>query len=184
MPHPLLHLGLHSQGSFYILANGSAPLALQQEGLPRAKDGQAPPPAPGKATQAGPAKSGEAASKSTESTQTSGTQTSGKPTKKQPQNPCGSEMFLVMGGMFLIVYFLMLRPQQKQEKARKAMLADLGKGDKIITSAGIHCEIVAVHPEEGAVTVKFGNDTGQRFKMDRAAIARVQGDDPVPEKKG
>jgi preprotein translocase subunit YajC len=178
MPHPLLQLGLTSQGSFYLRASGPVLSRIDQEGVPRPKD--IVPVGPGPAeTQSGTAPAGETGQTS------EGTKVPGGEKKAPQENPCGSEMFLMMGGMFVIVYFLMLRPQQKQEKKRRAMLAELGKGDKIVTSSGIHCDIVAVHAEEGTVTVKFGNDAGQRMKIDRAAIARVQGDEPAPaEKKG
>lgn len=178
MPHPLQNLGLTSQGNFYIRANGPVLAQLDQEGVPRPKDIVPAGPAKGPAeSQKGTAPAGETG-KTTEQT----TAPDGK--KKAPPQACGNEMFLMLGGMFVIVYFLMLRPQQKQDKARRAMLAQLGKGDKIVTSSGIYCDIVAVHAEEGTVTVKFGNDAGQRMKIDRAAIARVQGEEPAPEKKG
>ena len=59
--------------------------------------------------------------------------------------------------------------ERKQDKKRRAMLGELGKGDKIVTGSGIHCEIVSVHAEDNTVTVKFGNDAGQRFKLDQRA---------------
>ncbi len=188
MPHPLLHLGLSSQGSFYILASGPTSIVRDQEGVPLGKDGQAP---AADAPATGPKVGREAAGPQSGltsgeggSTTKEGTTSPGQTGKKAPPEMCGNTTLLMMGGMFVIVYFLMLRPQQKQEKARKAMLAELGKGDKIVTSSGIHCEIVSVHAEEGAVTVKFGNEAGQRFKIDRTAISRVQGGDAAPEKKG
>ncbi|MDI9420514.1 MAG: preprotein translocase subunit YajC [Firmicutes bacterium] len=46
--------------------------------------------------------------------------------------------------MFAIVYFLMIRPQQAQQKQRQAMLDALKKGDKVITIGGIHGEITAL----------------------------------------
>lgn len=176
MPHLLLQLGLTSQGSYYTLASGPADRTLSQEGVPQSKDIE------GSQSAGGP--SGSKAGPQVSETKEGQAAPAKEAKKPQPQGACGNEMLLIMGGLFVIVYFLMLRPQQKQEKARRAMLAQLGKGDKIVTSAGIHCEIVAVHAEEGSVTVKFGNDAGQRFKIDRAAISRVQGDEPAPEKKG
>ena len=179
MPHPLLTLGLTSQGSFYLRASGPGLAHIDQEGVPRPKD--IAPAGPGAGTSESPSTTG---TQGETGQTTEGTTNPDSKEKAPQQSPCGNEMFLMMGGMFVIVYFLMLRPQQKQEKKRRAMLAELGKGDKIVTSSGIHCDIVAVHAEEGTVTVKFGSDTGQRMKIDRAAIARVQGDEPAPEKKG
>ena len=55
---------------------------------------------------------------------------------------------LVPGAMMVgIVYFLMIRPQQKEEKEHKAFLAGLQRGDKVITNAGIHGRIHEVKAE-------------------------------------
>lgn len=51
----------------------------------------------------------------------------------------GMIMTLVMfGAIILIMYFLMIRPQQKRQKEHQKMLNELHKGDKVITNAGIH----------------------------------------------
>lgn len=70
----------------------------------------------------------------------------------------GSLMPLVV--LFAIFYFLIIRPQQKQQKDHKAMLADLGKGDKIVTNGGLIVEITKV--EESFLTVKSVDDTTLR----------------------
>ncbi|MCX7879192.1 MAG: preprotein translocase subunit YajC [Ignavibacteria bacterium] len=44
--------------------------------------------------------------------------------------------------IFLIMYFLMIRPQQKRQREHQKMLESLKKGDKVITSAGIHGTII------------------------------------------
>lgn len=54
--------------------------------------------------------------------------------------------------LFAIFYFLIIRPQQKQQKEHKAMLEALGKGDKIVTNGGLIVEITKV--EETFLTVK------------------------------
>ncbi len=60
----------------------------------------------------------------------------------------GSEqliMTLVMfGAIILIMYFLMIRPQQKRQKEHQSMLESLKRGDKIITNAGIHGTITDI----------------------------------------
>ncbi|MDP6424668.1 MAG: preprotein translocase subunit YajC [Planctomycetota bacterium] len=78
---------------------------------------------------------------------------------------------LLFGGFLVLMYFLMIRPQQKQEKMRKAMLGAVKKGDAIVTSGGIHGQIAAI--DEKTVTIKFGAGDGQRLKLDRSAVARV-----------
>jgi len=62
----------------------------------------------------------------------------------------GSLMPLVV--LFAIFYFLIIRPQQKQQKEHNLMLEALAKGDKIITTGGLIVEIVKV--EEEFYTIK------------------------------
>ena len=69
--------------------------------------------------------------------------------------------------LFAIFYFLIIRPQQKQQKEHKAMLEALGKGDKIVTSGGLIVEITKV--EETFLTVK--NIEGTTLRVARTFIA-------------
>jgi preprotein translocase subunit YajC len=68
----------------------------------------------------------------------------------------GLEQFLPLIFLFAIFYFLIIRPQQKQQKEHAAMLESLEKGDKIITTGGLHAEVVKV--EEDSIKIKL-NDT-------------------------
>jgi preprotein translocase subunit YajC len=70
--------------------------------------------------------------------------------------------------LFAIFYFLIIRPQQKQQKAHKEMLEGLAKGDKIITSGGIIA--VIVKPEEDFIKIKLNDDT--IVKLDRSYVAK------------
>jgi len=58
--------------------------------------------------------------------------------------------------LFAIFYFLVIRPQQKQQKAHIMMLATLEKGDMIITSGGLICEVIK--PEKDFIRVKLNSD--------------------------
>ncbi|CAA6812462.1 MAG: Preprotein translocase subunit YajC (TC 3.A.5.1.1) [uncultured Sulfurovum sp.] len=64
--------------------------------------------------------------------------------------------FLPLIFLFAIFYFLIIRPQQKQQKEHKAMLDALTKGDAVITTGGLHAEIIKV--EEDFIKIKL-NDT-------------------------
>ncbi len=59
--------------------------------------------------------------------------------------------------LFAIFYFLIIRPQQKQAKQHKEMLASLQKGDKVITSGGLICEVIKT--EEDFIKAKLNEDT-------------------------
>ena len=76
--------------------------------------------------------------------------------------------FLPLIFLFAIFYFMIIRPQQKQQKEHAAMLESLQKGDKIITSGGLHAEIVKT--EEDFIKIKL-NDTSI-VKLDRAFVAK------------
>jgi preprotein translocase subunit YajC len=77
-------------------------------------------------------------------------------------------LFLPLIILFAIFYFLIIRPQQKQQKAHKEMLASLSKGDKIVTNGGLHAEVGKT--EEDFIKIKL-SDTAT-VKLDRAFVAR------------
>ena len=76
--------------------------------------------------------------------------------------------FLPLIILFAIFYFLIIRPQQKHQKAHKEMLEALAKGDKIITTGGLIA--VIVKPEEDFIKIKLNDDT--IVKLDRAYVAK------------
>ena len=76
--------------------------------------------------------------------------------------------FLPLIFLFGIFYFLIIRPQQKQQKEHAEMLESLVKGDKILTSGGLFAEIVKV--EEDFIKIKL-NDTSI-VKLDRAFVSK------------
>ncbi len=76
--------------------------------------------------------------------------------------------FLPLIILFAIFYFLIIRPQQKHQKAHKLMLEALQKGDKIITTGGLIA--VVVKPEEDFIKIKLNDDTV--VKLDRAYVSK------------
>lgn len=78
--------------------------------------------------------------------------------------------------VFAIFYFLMIRPQQQQQKKHKAMIEGLKKGDEVITRAGIIGTIYAI--ADSIVTLEVDNNV--RFKMLRDQIASLK---PAPQPK-
>ena len=59
----------------------------------------------------------------------------------------GVAQFLPLIILFAIFYFLIIRPQQKQQKSHQEMLNSLSKGDKIVTSGGLIADIVKVEDD-------------------------------------
>lgn len=80
----------------------------------------------------------------------------------------GTSTLIMMGGMILVFYFFMIRPQAKKAKTQKKFIADLQKGDKIVTIAGIHGKINKVN-EDG--TIEMEVSPGSYIKLERSAIS-------------
>jgi len=67
----------------------------------------------------------------------------------QSAGPLGAaQPFLMMGVIFVIFYFLLWRPQQKERKQQEELLASLQKGDRVYTAAGMLGTIVEVRDQE------------------------------------
>lgn len=79
------------------------------------------------------------------------------------------QMLPVFLGMIAIMYFVMIRPQQKQRRERERLLGALKKGDRVVTTSGLHGTIVGLNEHTAVVRV-----TDQvKLEFDRAAIGRV-----------
>ncbi len=76
---------------------------------------------------------------------------------------------LPLVALFAIFYFLIIRPQQKQAKAHKEMIANLKKGDKIVTNGGLIVEITAVSDESLAVK----NSDGSEMKLVKEFVSKL-----------
>ena len=79
-------------------------------------------------------------------------------------------MWLVI--MFGMMYFLMIRPQKKEQKKLQAMLNDLAVGDAVITTSGFYGIVIDITDDD--VIVEFGNNKNCRIPMKKAAIAEVE----------
>ncbi len=91
----------------------------------------------------------------------------------QGGDPAGqmTSTLLMFGTLFVVFYFFMIRPQQKKQKELKKMLDSLQRGDKVITSSGIHGSVSDLDEEGKTVLLNVSDNTKMRF--DRAAIAVV-----------
>jgi preprotein translocase subunit YajC len=76
------------------------------------------------------------------------------------------QQFLPFILMFVVIYFFMIRPQQKRAKQEKQFEADLKVGDKIVTKSGIHGKIA----ELADTTIVIETMAG-KLKMERSAIS-------------
>lgn len=78
-----------------------------------------------------------------------------------------SSLFLI-GGMFVIMYFFMIRPQQKKAKEQKQFRESLKKGDNVVTIGGLHGKISSIESDD---TIIVEVDKGIKLKFDRGSIS-------------
>jgi len=84
---------------------------------------------------------------------------------------------ILFGGMFVVMYFFMIRPQQKKSKEQKIFKASLKKGDDIVTIGGLYGKIVSLEEDD---TILVEVDKGVKLKFEKSSISaeaskKVQG---------
>ena len=75
---------------------------------------------------------------------------------------------VVLGGL----WFILMRPQKKEQKRIAAMLADMEVGDAVVTTGGFYGVVIDITDEDAIV--EFGNNKNCRIPMKKAAIAEVE----------
>lgn len=80
--------------------------------------------------------------------------------------------FIMIGLIFVVFYFFMIRPQMKKAKEAKNYMATLEKGAKIVTIGGIHGKIIEVQDTTFIIEVEGGN----RLKIQKSAISKDASD--------
>ena len=81
--------------------------------------------------------------------------------------------------MFVIFYFLLIRPQQKKAKTHQEMINNLKKGDRVITSGGIYGRITSL--DDQSATVEIADKV--RIKITRGSVASLAQEAPAPQQK-
>jgi len=76
---------------------------------------------------------------------------------------------LFFGAIFAIFYFLLIRPQQRQKADRQRMLDALKRGDRVVTSGGLHGTVIGL--TEHTVSLRVADQV--KLEFDRSAIGRV-----------
>ena len=82
----------------------------------------------------------------------------------------GMILWLVI--IFGIMYFIMIRPQKKEQKKKELMLSEVATGDTVLTTSGFYGTIIDI--QDDTVIVEFGNNKNCRIPMQKAAIADVE----------
>jgi preprotein translocase subunit YajC len=76
------------------------------------------------------------------------------------------QVFL-FGSIILIMYFFMIRPQQKKQKDAKNFISEIKKGDNVVTIGGIHGKVYSVEAD----TIHLELDKGLKLKVEKSAIS-------------
>ena len=72
----------------------------------------------------------------------------------------------------LMMYFLAIRPQKKQEQQQNALMESMEKGDYVLTTSGFYGVIIDITEDD--VIVEFGNNKNCRISMQKKAIVQVE----------
>ncbi|MBR2189701.1 MAG: preprotein translocase subunit YajC [Eubacterium sp.] len=83
-----------------------------------------------------------------------------------------SSMLILTVALIAIMYFLMIRPQRKEQKKMEAMLSAIEIGDAVVTTSGFYGVIIDISEDD--VIVEFGNNRNCRIPMKKQAIAQVE----------
>jgi preprotein translocase subunit YajC len=89
------------------------------------------------------------------------------------EDPAGAMMrfLLPIGIIFVVFWFVLLRPQQKQDKQRRSMLDALKKRDRVLTSGGILGTVADIRDDE--VTLKVSENPDVKLRVRRSAVVEV-----------
>ncbi|WP_243745463.1 preprotein translocase subunit YajC [Segetibacter sp. 3557_3] len=85
-----------------------------------------------------------------------------------PKGGSNPYSLLFMGGIILVFWLFMIRPQAKKAKQQKQFINDMKKGDKVVTIAGIHGTINRVNDDN---TIQLEVNPGSYIKIERSAVS-------------
>lgn len=77
----------------------------------------------------------------------------------------------------ILFYFMLIRPQKREQAQRQSMLDQLKKNDRVVTSGGLYGIVVNVHQSADEVTLRVDETSNTRLKVTRSSIVRVLGDE-------
>tara|TARA_B100002052_G_C15317486_1_gene348250 strand:- start:93 stop:380 length:288 start_codon:yes stop_codon:yes gene_type:complete len=78
-------------------------------------------------------------------------------------------MFLLM---FLVLYFLLIRPQVKEQKDRQTMISNLKKNDRVITNGGLVGKIIEFQGKDNKYII-IDNETGSKIKLVKSSVSSL-----------
>ncbi len=77
---------------------------------------------------------------------------------------------ILFGGIFVVFYFFMIRPQQKKAKEAQKFISELKTGDKVVTIGGAHGTVVSIR--EKTIVIEVDSNKGVRMVFEKSAISK------------
>jgi len=93
------------------------------------------------------------------------------------------QMGMPLAMIGLLFFFLILRPQQREARAREELLKGIKKNDRVLTSGGVFGVVTSVQPDANEVTIRIDEKTDTKMRMQLSSIARVLASDESSESK-
>jgi preprotein translocase subunit YajC len=106
-------------------------------------------------------------------------QTTGSPGSSSNPTLTIALQLLQFAPIFLILYFLLIRPQQQRQKQMDRMIKALKKGDRVLTNGGLYGTVVGV--DDAKVVLRVADDV--KLEFSKTSVVQVIGDGPEKEKK-
>ena len=88
--------------------------------------------------------------------------------------PAGGGVIMIIYLVIIVgvMYFIMIRPQKKEQKRITAMLADMSVGDCVLTTSGFYGIVIDI--TDDTIIVEFGSNKNCRIPMQKSAIAQIE----------
>ena len=80
-------------------------------------------------------------------------------------------IIILIGGIFVVFYFLMMRPQKKERERLKMMLENLRKNDEVVTAGGIHGKVASI--KDDIIVLRVDDNSDVKLRVSRTSIVGV-----------
>jgi preprotein translocase subunit YajC len=108
-----------------------------------------------------------------------------QPAAPQPGPPGGTigSLLMPLAMIGLLFFFMVLRPQQREQRKREELLKQLKKNDRVLTHGGMFGTVVNVVPDANEVTLRIDEKNDVKVRMQLSSVARVLASDEALETK-